>query len=254
MFTRRGYDWSDRFRNIIRSAGELKTHAAILDGEVIVPTDEGRSDFAALERDLAKKTSSNRLVFYVFDILHLEVFDLRGCALLDRKRVLHALLEGVPGPIKYSEHLAEDGPNVYRQACQLELEGIVSKRADGTYQSGRTNVWTKTTCRLRDTCVVAGWAKKAGRFDGLYLGRRDRGRLVYAGKLERGFTEDDKRRILAMFERFKSKTAPIDAPRKFPKAQWVKPRVLVDAEFRGKTGEGLLRHPAFKGVRRDLMR
>ena len=101
--------------------------------------------------------------------------------------------------------------------------------------------------------MVAGWAKKAGKFDGLYLGRRDRGRLVYAGKLERGFTEDDKRRILALFERLKSKTPPIAAPRKFPKAQWVQPRVLVDAEFRGKTGEGLLRHPAFKGVRRDLM-
>jgi bifunctional non-homologous end joining protein LigD len=85
------------------------------------------------------------------------------------------------------------------------------------------------------------------------LGRREGRRLVYAGKLERGFTEDDKKRILELHARLKSKTQPIQAPRKFPKAQWMKPSVLVDAEFRGKTGEGLLRHPAFKGIRRDLM-
>jgi len=96
---------------------------------------------------------------------------------------------------------------------------------------------TRSHCRLRETFVAVGWAQKAGKFDGLYLGRQERGRLVYAGKLERGFTDDDKKRILAMFERLKTKTQPITAPRTFPKAQWVTPRVLVDAEFRGKTGE-----------------
>ena len=253
MFTRRGYDWSDRFRNIIASTHELKTHGAILDGEVIVPTNEGRSDFGALESALGKKGGDDRLVFYAFDILHLEVLDLRGCTLVDRKRVLEALLQGVKGPIKYSEHLEASGSEVFRNACELELEGVVSKRMDSTYQSGRTNVWMKTTCRMRDTFVMAGVAKKAGKFDGIYLGREERGKLVYAGKLERGFNEQDKKRILALSDRLRAKAQPIDAPRRFPKAHWVKPRVLVDAEFRGKTGEGLLRHPSFKGVRRDLM-
>jgi bifunctional non-homologous end joining protein LigD len=253
MFTRRGYDWSDKFRNIVSSAGALNTHAAVLDGEVIVPTAAGHSDFAALESDLAKKEGSNRLVFYAFDILYLQVFDLRGCALLDRKRVLRALLADVDGPIKYSEHLEADGPDVYRDACKLELEGVVSKFVDGKYQSGRTNLWTKSTCRHRDTFVIAGWAEKKGKFDGIYLGREERRKLVYAGKLERGFTDEDKTHILKLLANLETRKQPIAAPRKFPKARWVKPRVLVDAEFRGKTGEGLLRHPAFKGVRRDLM-
>jgi bifunctional non-homologous end joining protein LigD len=100
---------------------------------------------------------------------------------------------------------------------------------------------------------MAGVAKKAGKFDGIYLGRQERGRLVYAGKLERGFNEVDKVRLLTMAEKLKAKKPPVEAARRFPKAQWVQPRVLVDAEFRGKTGDGLLRHPAFKGVRRDLM-
>jgi bifunctional non-homologous end joining protein LigD len=253
MFTRRGYDWSDRFRHIVRAAGELVTHGAILDGEVIVPTEDGHSDFAALESALSKKEASNDLVFYAFDILYLEMFDLRGCTLLDRKRVLHALIEGVKGPIKYSEHLEAEGKTVSENACEMELEGVVSKRGDGKYESGRTNLWMKTTCRHRETFVVVGVAEKAGKFDGIYLGRQEAGRLAYAGKLERGFSEIDKVRLLTMFERLKTKAPPITASRKFPKAQWVRPNVLIDAEFRGKTGEGLLRHPAFKGVRRDLM-
>jgi bifunctional non-homologous end joining protein LigD len=253
MFTRRGYDWSDRFRNIVSAASGLKTYATVLDGEVIVPAEEGHSDFAALESDLAKKGGSDRLVYYAFDILYLGVFDLRGCTLLDRKRVLRALLKDVEDPIRYSEHLEADGPAVYRDACKMELEGIVSKRVDGKYESGRTSRWMKTTCRHRDTFVIAGWAEKRGKFDGIYLGREERQKLVYAGKLERGLTEDDKARILKLLSKLKTKTQPIEAPRRFPKARWVKPRVLVDAEYRGKTGEGLLRHPAFKGIRQDLM-
>jgi bifunctional non-homologous end joining protein LigD len=214
---------------------------------IIVATPEGRSDFGALESALAKKGGDDRLVFYAFDILHLEVFDLRGCTLLDRKRVLHALLENVKGPIKYGEHLEADGAEVFRNACEMELEGVISKRVDGKYQSGRTNVWMKTTCRLRDTFVLAGVAQKVGKFDGIYLGRREGRRLMYAGKLERGFSEQDKARILLMAEKLKAKKQPIEAPRRFPKAQWVQPRVLVDAEFRGKTGRDCYGTPRSKG-------
>lgn len=192
-------------------------------------------------------------MFYAFDILHLEVLDLRGCKLLDRKRVLHALLENVKGPIKYSEHLEADGREVYQSACDMELEGVVSKRTDSKYESGRTATWIKTTCRHRETFVVVGVAEKAGKFNGIYLGKREAGHLAYAGKLERGFSEIDKVRLLTMFERLKTKKQPIAASRKFPKARWVKPNVLIDAEFRRRTGDGLLRHPSFKGVRRDLM-
>ncbi len=252
MYTRRGYDWSDRFRSIIQAGGALKTHDAIIDGEVVIMGDDGRTDFAALESELTKG-GSNQLVFYAFDLLYLDVFDLRGCVLLDRKRVLRALLENVKGAIKYSEHLEADGPTVFQNACEMELEGIVSKRSDGTYQSGRTDLWAKTTCRHRETFFVAGWARKEGKFDGLYLGRKQKGKLIYAGKLETGFGELDKVRMMTMFAKLKAKKQPITADRKFPKAQWIEPRVLVDAEFRGTTGDGLLRHPSFKGVREDLM-
>jgi bifunctional non-homologous end joining protein LigD len=134
------------------------------------------------------------------------------------------------------------------------LEGIVSKRRDGRYRSGRNGDWFKATCRHRDTFVVAGWAEKAGgKFDGVYLGRHEDGDLVYAGKLEAGFSEDDKKRLLARLKELRTQKQPIEADRSFPKAKWVKPAVLVDAEFRGMTGDGPLRHPSYKGIREDLM-
>jgi bifunctional non-homologous end joining protein LigD len=132
----------------------------------------------------------------------------------------------------------------------------VSKRPDARYVSERSPDWIKVPCRLRDSFYVVGWAEReAKRFDGLYLGRKEGDDLVYAGKLERGFSEDDKREIVKRLTPLRVRKQPITAVRKsFPKAKWVKPAVLVEAEFRGKTGEGLLRHPSFKGVREDLQR
>jgi len=188
MYTRRGYDWSKRVTPIIRGCYQLNTHGVILDGEVVIMTPEGRSDFAALESSMSRKEPSPDLRFYAFDILYLDTFDLRGCTLLDRKKVLKAFLAKAGHPIYYSEHFEAEGPDVFRSACKLELEGVVSKAVDGKYESGRTLHWTKTTCRHRETFVLAGIAEKRGKFDGIYLGKKEGRSLVYAGKLERGFT------------------------------------------------------------------
>jgi bifunctional non-homologous end joining protein LigD len=189
LFTRRGHNWTDRFESIVIAASSVKTYAAILDGEVIVPTEQGRSDFHALERDLGAGRS-DRFVYYCFDPLYLDGLDLRACALLDRKDVLAELLVGVPPPLGFSEHLGADGRDVLANACRLELEGVVSKLKDGRYRSGRNDDWVKATCRHRDTFAIAGWAEKQGKFDGLYLARNEEGELTYAGKLERGFSEE----------------------------------------------------------------
>lgn len=132
----------------------------MLDGEVVVQMPEGRSDFHALEKELKRKGGSDRLIYYVFDILYYEAFDLRGAAFLDRKRVLAEVLRGIEGPVKLSEHLEGDGPTIWHRACDLGLEGIVSKRADARYYSGRSPVWIKATYRHRDTFAVVGWQKR----------------------------------------------------------------------------------------------
>jgi bifunctional non-homologous end joining protein LigD len=254
FFTRRGHDWSRRLPGVVAALAPLDAHAVILDGEVIVQSADGRSDFHALEKALKARHGPDRLVYYAFDLLYLDGLDLRGAPLVERKRVLQSLLTKVGDPVRFSEHLVGDGPAIWRRACAIELEGIVSKRADGRYRSGRTDNWIKSTCRHRDTFAVVGWAEKNKKFQGLYLGRAQEGELVYAGKLERGISGEDERTLLRRLARLRVRARPMRAARrKFPKARWVKPRVLVEAEFRGKTADGLLRHPSFKGVREDLM-
>ena len=96
-----------------------------------------------------------------------------------------------------ASHIAGNGAEIFQNACKLELEGIDSKRTDGRYRSGRNDSWIKATCRHRDTFAIVGWAEKNGKFDGVYLGRNDEGELAYGGKVERGFSEEDKKNLLA---------------------------------------------------------
>jgi bifunctional non-homologous end joining protein LigD len=250
-FTRRGYDWTGRFKSLVNAAWELDCFVAIVDGEVIVPTETGLSDFGALESDLGKKRS-DRFIFYAFDILYIDGLDLRACRLDERKQVLEALIPKSRGLIQLSPTLEGAGPSLFKDACKLQLEGIVSKKKDGRYRSGRSPNWTKITCRTRDTFVVAGIAYKGTKFDGIYLGRRKEDELLYAGKVEHGFTTESEKALRQRAAKLKAKVQPLTTKIKKPKAQWLKPKLLVDVEYRALTGEGKLRHPSFKGLREDL--
>jgi bifunctional non-homologous end joining protein LigD len=257
-FTRRGHDWRDRFPSIVSSFADLHTRSVILDGEVVVVTPEGDTDFSALESYVSSKRadrSKHNVVLYAFDILYLDGFDLRDVALCDRKRVLRMMLEESSDEslLKYSEELDEDGPEVYRNACKLELEGIVSKKRDGRYRSGRNENWVKMTCRHRDTFLVAGIAYKGAKFDGVYLGQEQDGKLVYAGKVEHGFSDQQVKHLEAIAKGLEVSQPPIAIDEKKPKARWLKPVLLADVEYRRKTRRGLLRHPSYKGLREDLM-
>jgi ATP-dependent DNA ligase len=150
---RRGHDWTDGLSKLVPPAASLKTQAAILDGEV--QDEHGRTDFNEPERELGKKSGSNKLVFYVFNLLYLDGLDLRGATLIQRKDVLRELLSSLDPEerIKFSDHLEGDGAQLREQACEIGLEGIVSKRKDGRYASGRTDLWVKAPCKRRDTFV-----------------------------------------------------------------------------------------------------
>jgi bifunctional non-homologous end joining protein LigD len=256
-YTRRGHDWRDRFPTIISSLADIRTQSVILDGEVVVVTPEGDTDFSALESYVSSKQkdrAKHNVVFYAFDVLYLDGFDLRDVPLCGRKRVLRTLLERLDESlIKYSEELDEDGPEVYRSACKLELEGIVSKKRDGRYRSGRNENWVKLTCRHRDTFLIAGIAYKGTKFDGVYLGQEEKKKLLYAGKVEHGFTDQQVKYLEAMAKGLEVKKPPIEIDEKKPKARWLKAVLLADVEYRRKTRRGLLRHPSYKGLREDLM-
>jgi bifunctional non-homologous end joining protein LigD len=251
LYTRRGHDWTDRFQSIAAAAWWLETSAAVLDGEVVVQGADGITDFGALEADLGEGRD-DRFVFFAFDLLYLDGFDLRRVPLLERKRVLKILMESAKPPIWYSEHTGGDAQALYRDACKRGIEGLVSKRADGIYQSGRTQNWTKATCRNRDTFYAIGIATKNRKFDGVYLARKDGDELLYAGKVERGFSDEQVRQLKARLEPYKLRTQPLSVKVEKPKATWFKPAILIDVEFRALTGKRKVRHPSYKGIREDL--
>jgi bifunctional non-homologous end joining protein LigD len=150
-------------------------------------------DFQALRRELAKK-HSDRLVYLAFDLLYFDGYDLRGAPLIERKRALQRVLEKPPPKIVYVEHFeTDDGDAVYRHACKLKLEGIVSKRRDSRYRSGRQDSWLKLKCTKSDTFPIVAFVEKLGarprKIASLYVGRHEGDRLLYAGKARSGYTE-----------------------------------------------------------------
>ncbi|MER9677636.1 DNA ligase D [Mesorhizobium sp. M0045] len=255
-FTRNGYDWTDRYGPIVRAAAQLKTtERAIVDGEATVFGTTGRPDFQALRRELGKAESTN-LIFHAFDLLHLDGNDLRDVPLLERKRTLQRLLKGAPPALIYVDHLEGDGPTVFEHACEMGLEGIVSKRADSPYRSGRQDSWLKLKCIKSDNFPIVAFVEKLGarprRIASLYLGRRDGNRVHYAGKAQSGYSLTDAREVRERLDPLIVDKSPLAEPIDKPKATWVQPAVEAEIQYSGTTDDGLLREAVFKGLRDDL--
>ncbi|MGY4370712.1 bifunctional non-homologous end joining protein LigD [Bradyrhizobium sp. LB1.3] len=183
VFTRRGYDWTRQFRKVAQDAILIRANSAIIDGEIVVPAEGGKTDFSQLQNSL--RGSAQNIIMMAFDLLYLKGRELRQEPLEARKKALQALIEDTP--IQYSEHFEIGGAELYRRACQAGLEGIVSKIADSPYVGGRGNYWVKTTCAHRETLAIAGFALDGNKWDGIFLGRRKGGDLIYAGKVDHGF-------------------------------------------------------------------
>ena len=258
LLTRNGHDWSKRFgKEILAAIQEIPAGRAIIDGEIVVETESGTSDFSALQADLSEG-KTDRFLFYAFDLLHLDNMDLRGASLLDRKEVLRRLLPGGSKVLRLSEHFEEDGDLILRHACRLSLEGIISKQKNARYQSGRNKSWVKSKCSERQEFVIAGYvpsttARKA--VGSLLLGVFDRGKLNYVGRVGTGFTSTVAADLMRRLERLRTADSPFQG--KKPQAQetrkvrYARPELVAEVEVRGWTADKILRHASFRGLRED---
>jgi bifunctional non-homologous end joining protein LigD len=257
LLTRSGLDWTDRFGTAVATAlAGLPLEEAVIDGELIVEGGGGASDFSALQADLSDGRC-DRFVFYAFDLLHLDGRDLTGAGLLDRKAALARVLAGAPSALRFSEHFEEDGEMILRHACRLSLEGVVSKLRDGRYRPGRGRDWIKSKCSERQEFVVAGYVPSSTSdkaIGSLVLGHHDGSDLVHAGRVGTGFSRKVAEDLHARLQPLARETSPFSGSLSAEarrNVRFVEPRLVAEVEFRSWTGDGVLRHASFRGLRED---
>jgi len=255
LLTRTGLDWTHRMRPIAQQLKDISAESAILDGEVVVLNASGTTSFADLQAAF-QEGANKPLTYFAFDLLHLDGHNLRGLPLIDRKAILAQVVREVDGAVRFSEHLESDGEAIFRGACELGAEGIVSKRAASPYHSGRGGDWLKLKCVHEQEFVIGGFTELANKSRGigaLLLGYYEDGKLVYAGRTGTGFTQKTHSTLRDQLEDLR-RTAPAFSnppPDAIRGAIWVEPKLVAQVSFANWTSDNVLRQGAFKGLRED---
>jgi bifunctional non-homologous end joining protein LigD len=253
-FTRNGLDWTDRFASLVSSALALPVESALIDGEVVVLDEEGHASFAALQQAMKSKAP---MTFFAFDLLQINGEDTSRLPQIDRKARLEEIVGtyGEQGAIYYSEHVQGEGAKVFRSLCEQGQEGIVSKRADAPYRSGRSRSWLKVKCGKHQEFVIGGWTPSDRRtgFKSLLVGTYHGKDLVYAGRVGTGFDAERLRELSARMKPLARKTSPFSGvPRETARtAKWVEPKLVAEIAYTEFTDDGILRHPSFIALRED---
>lgn len=256
LITRNGHDWTPRLPALAASIAALGLGDALLDGELVALDAKGVSSFNRLQ-DALSRQRDDALVFYVFDLLHLDGWDLRPCRLVDRKARLRALSDWT-GQVRYSDHLEGEAVELHLHACKLHLEGIICKRGDAPYRAGRGRDWVKVKCQGREEFVVVGWTAPKGSRSGIGALRvayfDPAGGLHYAGGVGGGFSEKE-------LAAWRKRLEPLAAERPAGMAmgtepvdrlvRWVRPELVVEAQYLDWTDDGRLRHATYLGLRED---
>ncbi|MBB3353181.1 bifunctional non-homologous end joining protein LigD [Rhizobium sp. BK049] len=257
MLTRSGLDWTDKFgREVLGAFAALPVKSAVIDGEIVVERDSGASDFSALQHDLSEGRD-DRFVFYAFDLLHLDGYNLLNAALTDRKQLLESVLPGDNDKLRYSGHFNESGGLVLDHACRLSLEGVISKLRGSKYNSGRKGDWIKSKCSHRQEFVIGGYVPSTSMknaIGSLAMGYYEDGELKHVGRVGTGYTAATAQMLYEKLSRLTQNENSFDDKLTSEERRgliYVKPQMVGEVEFRAWSADGNLRHAAFRGLRED---
>ncbi|WP_112277368.1 non-homologous end-joining DNA ligase [Agrobacterium tumefaciens] len=258
ILTRGGHDWTHRFPAIEQAARALGPATMIIDGEAVVLDDEGRPDFGLLQKSLGAsgKTAGNRAsdaVLYAFDLMYLDGHDLREMEYRSRRHLLEDTIKANDGAVRLSETLDAEPEVLLEHVRSLGLEGIVGKRLNQPYRSGRTGDWVKIKCVESEAFMVVGYEQSAASptgFASLALAAYRGDELVHVGNVGTGFTQAEMNRLRKMIDklRWNRKQPPVPYAEKAD-IIWVEPTLIAEIEFRAWTADGKLRHASYKGLR-----
>ncbi len=251
LYSRNNQEFNDRFPVVMEEL-EAIHHNVVLDGEIVAMDRNGKASFQALQDYGQRK--DKRLIYYVFDLLYLDGYDIRQLPLLERKRFLKQILP-TSDVIKYSDHIAEEGIKLYAKAKKNGLEGVIAKRKDSAYVSKRTLDWLKIKNVQMQEAIVCGFTQPKGNreeFGALILGIYDNKELRYVGHTGGGFDTQKLRNLRKLLEPLLQKKSPFQVtPKTNTPATWVKPEVVVQVKFSEWTNEGMMRQPIYLGLRED---
>lgn len=252
LYSRNGLDFTERYAPVVEALHTLKKDV-VLDGEIVVVDENGVSHFEWMQNYARQPNGS--LHYYAFDILWCDGRDLRGLPLTERKEILKSVIPS-RSVIRYSDHVETQGDALFTQAQKAGLEGIVAKRADSTYQTGvRGHDWLKIKTHLRQEAVIGGFTEPRGsrqHLGSLLLGVYQKGAFTFIGHSGGGIPTQQLKTLRAKLNKLEQKTSPfVNPPKVGETTHWVKPQLVCEASFSEWTGEGLMRHPKFEGLRDD---
>ncbi len=257
LTTRNGLDWTNRFPSVAAALEAIKAKTFVIDGELVRLRSDGVSDFAALQTAI-RDGEESQLVYFAFDLLYLEGYSLIKVPLIERKSLLADVLATVVNPrIQFCDHIVGNGAAFYEKCRTAGLEGVISKKVNSRYQSGRNSNWLKRKCLLMDDFVILGYTRSENRRDtlrSLVLGYYDQQRWQYAGKVGTGFSESMLQDLKLQCDQLR---LPQPAVANLPSGLgseavvWCRPTLVARVHYLGWTSSHQLRHASFVGLRSD---
>lgn len=239
---------------------QIDARQVILDGEIVALDEDGMPRFQLLQPRVGRKSGlqslrgKGKIVYYVFDLLFVDGYDLMPCSVVERKAVLEQILRPA-GFIKFSEHIEGDGEAFFKQIEKFHLEGMIAKRASTRYVQKRSSDWLKVKTIKRSEVVVGGYTEPRGarsHFGALVVGLYKDRELHYVAHVGGGFNQRTLAEIYKLMQPLKTKQSPfVDAPKTNEPGQWLKPKLVAEVKFSEWTADARLRHPVFVGLRED---